>query len=103
MLDHSAATPNCLPVEQVPSKIAIDRHGDCRQKQWEKRETMDSLVSKYTPGSSRDTMDRWVDWQRDAELEIEKSKNTWTDTDKSRAAIDSGFASGRSRSRQYFG
>lgn len=52
---------------------------------------MDSLVSKYTSGSSRDSMKRWVDWQREAELEIEKSKMAWADTDTSRAVVDSGY------------
>ena len=54
-----------------------------------KRGTMDSIMSKYEHKEPRDGTQRWVQWQREAELEIERSKMSWNDTVASRAAIES--------------
>lgn len=54
-----------------------------------KRGTMDSIVSKYENKGPRDSTHRWVNWQREAELEIERSKMSWDDTAASRAGVES--------------
>jgi hypothetical protein len=53
-----------------------------------KRGTMDSLVSKYSSGN-RNTSQRWAQWQREAELEVEKSKAAWADTNTSKEVAQS--------------
>ncbi|KAG7571485.1 hypothetical protein FFLO_00501 [Filobasidium floriforme] len=89
MLDPPVTKPMREPKVRTASQVESGIQAqDDRRNGWEKRETMDSLVSKYTSGSSRDSMKRWVDWQREAELEIEKSKMAWADTDASRAVVD---------------
>lgn len=92
MLDPPVTKPMREPKVRTASQVESGIQAqDDRRNGWEKRETMDSLVSKYTSGSSRDSMKRWVDWQREAELEIEKSKMAWADTDASRTVVDSGY------------
>jgi hypothetical protein len=55
----------------------------------DKRGTMDSIMSKYEHKEPRDSTHQWVNWQREAELEIQRSKMSWNDTAASRAAVES--------------
>lgn len=91
MLDGPAGRSKRDSIGRKTTHVNTDVQEGARQTGWEKRETMDSLMSKYTSGSGRDSMSRWVDWQREAELEIEKSKSAWADTDISKAVVDSAF------------
>lgn len=56
----------------------------------EKRGTMDSLVSKYiVERQGSEDGQKWLNWQREAEAELEKSRMAWADTAASRAALES--------------
>lgn len=56
----------------------------------EKRGTMDSLVSKYiVERKGSEDGQKWLNWQREAEAELEKSRMAWADTAASRAALES--------------